>query len=198
MASLWNGWSEEKAAQLSMSLTSAAIQAWSDSFCDGRIPLTYGSLVCALTQRFKPEGQEEAFKVEFRDRVRRKDGSFLELGHNLRRQVIRAFSRINQASREELVMNQFLVCLSEIDMRRHVSLSHLANVDKAITLATEFEMVTQLLKSPLAAKPKLVAAVSDAGPTAGNEQNSLRDNLLRVLIGMTKKQNVVPRPRNGS
>ena len=118
MVSLWNCWSEEeKAVQLSMSLTSAARQAWSDSFCDGRIPLTYDSLVNALTQRFKPEGQEETFKAEFRHRVRRKDESFLEFGHYLRRLAIRAFTRINHVSREELVVDQFLEGLSEVDMR---------------------------------------------------------------------------------
>ena len=151
MMSLWNCWSgEEKAVQLSMSLTSAARQAWSDSFCDGRTPLTYDSLVNALTQRFKPEGQEEAFKAEFHHGVRRKVESFLEFGHNLRRLAIRAFPRINHVSREELVVDQFLVGLSEVDMRIHVRLSHPANVDQAITLATEFETVTQSFKSPLA------------------------------------------------
>ena len=198
MVSLWNCWSdEEKAVQLSMSLTSAARQAWSDSFCDGRIPLTYDSLVSALTQRFKPEGQEEAFKAEFRHRVRRKDESFLEFGHNLRRLAIRAFPRINHMSREELVVDQFLVGLSEVDMRRHVSLSHPANVDQAITLATEFETVTQSFKSPLAAKPKQVAAVSDVGATVGTGHGSSTDELLKVLIDLVKKQNVGQKPRNG-
>ena len=180
-----------------MSLTSAARQAWSDSFCDGRIPLTYDSLVSALTQRFKPEGQEEAFKAEFRHRVRRKDESFLEFGHNLRRLAIRAFPRINHMSREELVVDQLLVGLSEVDMCRHVSLSHPANVDQTITLATEFETVTQSFKSPLAAKPKQVAAVSDVGATVGTGQGSLTDELLKVLIDLVKKQNVGQKPRNG-
>ena len=198
MVSLWNGWSEEeKAVQLSMSLTSAARQAWSDSFCDGRIPLTYGSLVSALTQKFKPEGQEEAFKVEFCHRMRRNDESFIEFGHNPRRLTITAFPRINHVSREELVVDQFLVGLSEVDMRRHVSLSHPAKVDQAITLATEFETVTQSFKSSLAAKPKQVAAVSDAGATVGTGQGSLTDELLKVLTDLVKKQNVGQKPRNG-
>ena len=48
--SFWNGVPMEllvwggRTVQHSMSLTSAARQAWSDSFCDGRIPLTYDSL----------------------------------------------------------------------------------------------------------------------------------------------------------
>ena len=92
-----------------------------------------------IPQRFKPEGQEEAFKAEFRHRVRRKEESFLEFGHNLRRLAIRAFPRINHVSREELVVDQFLVGLSEVDMRRHVSLSHPANVDQAITLSHCFK-----------------------------------------------------------
>ena len=198
MVSLWNGWSEEgKAVQLSMSLTSAARQVRSNSFCDGRIPLTYGFLVSALTQRFKPEGQEKAFKAEFRHIVRRRDENFLEFGHNLRRLAIKAFPRINHVSREELVVDQFLVGLSEVDMRRHIGFSHPANVDQAITLATEFETVTQSFTSPLAAKPKQVAAVSDAGATFGTGQGSSTDELLKVLIDLVKNQNVGQNPRNG-
>ena len=198
MVSLWNGWSEEeKAVQLSMSLTGAARQAWSDSFCDGRIPLTYGSLVSALTQRFKPEGQEEAFKAEFCHRMRRKDESSLEFAHNLRKLAIGAFPRINHVSREELVVDQFLVGLSEVDMHRHVSLSHPANVYQAITLATEFETVTQSFKSSLTAKAEQMAAVSDAGETVGTGQGSSTDELLKVLIDLMKKKNVGQKPRNG-
>ena len=67
-----------------------------------------------------------------------------------------------------------------------------------VALATEFETVTQSLKSPLAGKPEPVAAVSDACATAGNGQNSFTEDLLKVLIDLVKKYNVGQRPRNGS
>ena len=48
MVSLWNGWREdEKAVQLSVSLTGTSRQAWADSFTDPQASLSYDSLVNA-------------------------------------------------------------------------------------------------------------------------------------------------------
>ena len=60
-----DGINKEKAVQLTINLTGIARQAWVDSFSDVSAPVSYESLVAALTQRFKPEGQEEAYKAEF-------------------------------------------------------------------------------------------------------------------------------------
>ena len=72
VVSAWNEWSlEDRAVQLSMNLTGVAREAWADSFCDQTSPISYDALVSALTQRFKPEGQEEVYKAEFRHRMRK-------------------------------------------------------------------------------------------------------------------------------
>ena len=196
MVSLWNGWREdEKAVQLSMSLTGTARQAWADSFSDPQASLSYDSLVSALTQRFKPDGHEEAYKAEFRRKTKTKEESFLEFGHRLRRLAIRAFPKINHESREELVVDQFLMGLIDPEMRRHVSLAHPRNVDQAITLATEFETLTQSLKGVMIAKPKQVAAISDPSTASGNNQTT--DDLLKTLIELVTKQNQAKsRPQN--
>ena len=170
-----------------MSLTGTARQAWADRFTDPQASLSYDSLVSALTQRFKPDGHEEAYKAEFRHRTKTKEESFLEFGHRLRRLAIRAFPKINHESREELVVDQFLMGLIDPEMRRHVSLAHPRNVDQAITLATEFETLTQSLKGGMIAKPKQVAAVSDHSTVPGNNQTT--DDLLKTLIELVKKQN---------
>ena len=60
--SAWNRWDlEEKAVQLTINLTGITRQALVDSFSDVSTPVSYESLVAALTQRFKPGGQEEAY-----------------------------------------------------------------------------------------------------------------------------------------
>ena len=125
MVSLWNGWREdEKAVQLSMSLSGTASQAWADSFCDPQASLGCDSLVSAPTQCFKPVGHEEAYKAEFRGKTKNREESFLEFDHRLRRLVIRAFPKIIHESRKELVMDQFLMGLTDAEMRRHMSLAH--------------------------------------------------------------------------
>ena len=170
-----------------MSLTGTARQVWADSFSDPQASLSYDSLVSALTQHFKPDGHEEAYKAEFRRKTKTKEESFLEFGHRLRGLAIRAFPKINHESREELVVDQFLMRLIDPEMRRHVSLAHPRNVDQAITLATEFETLTQSLKGGMIAKPKQEAAVSDQRTVPGNNQTT--DDLLKTLIELVKKQN---------
>ena len=144
-----NEWNDrEKAAQLSMNVSGLARQAWADR--PGQrvsvIPaaeVTYDALVTALTQRFKPEGQEETYKAEFSRSVRKAEETFLEFGYSLRRLANRAFPKLAHEAREDLVIDLFLLGLSDAEMRRHVSLAHPGCMDKAITLVTEYETITQ-------------------------------------------------------
>ena len=184
----WNEWNDrEKAAQLSMNLSGLARQAWADSFCDSATEVTYDALVTALTQRFKPEGQEEAYKAEFRRRVRKAEETFLEFGYSLRRLAIRAFPKLAHEAREDLVIDQFLLGLSDAEMRRHVSLAHPGCVDKAITLATEYETITQSIKSPVPQKPKQVAAVASSSESSCSQGDETH-KLLSELVGLIKSQ----------
>ena len=162
MVSTWYRWGiEDKAAQLSMNLTGVARQAWVDTYCDSTSPVTYDALVRALTQHFKPEGQEEAHKVQFRNRFWRKDKSFTEYGYALRRLAIRAFPQIRHDAQEELIVDQFLQGLVDLDMRHHVSLTHPTKLDQAVSRATEYETVTQSMKDPHMHKSKQIAAVEE-------------------------------------
>ena len=87
MVSSWNAWTaEEKAAQLALNLTGIARQAWSDSAASEHP--NYETLVAVMGQRFRPEGQEEAFKAEFRTRNKTKEESYLDFGHVLRRLAV--------------------------------------------------------------------------------------------------------------
>ena len=189
----WNGWSEmEKAAQLSMSMTGVARQAWADSCSDISVLGDYKALIRHMGQRFKPEGQEESYKAEFRSRIKRKDETFLEYGYALRRLVIRAFPRLSHEGREELVRDQFVMGLSDAEMRRHVSLSHPETLDKAITLATEFEVISQSIRVPFPQKPKPVSAVQDTASPSANDEI-----LTQVLEAIHKLSQNQSRPRRG-
>ena len=171
MVSAWNEWSlEDRAVQLSMNLTGVARQAWADSFCDQTSPISYDALVSALTQRFKPEGQEEVYKAEFRHRIRKRDENFMEYGCALRRLAIRAFPKIRYEAREDLIVDQFLQSLADTEMRRHVSLAHPSGVEQAISMATEYETVTQTMRASHVHKPKQVAMVQEASPPYSKQE----------------------------
>ena len=184
----WNRWATyDKAAQLSINLTGAARQAWSDS-CLSAVP-SFEELKTILKQRFKPEGQDEAYKAEFRHRNQRRDESFLEFGHALRRLATRAFATMEHSAREELLKDQFIQNL-EGDMRRHVTLAHPKNLDQAIVMATEHDTVTHSLRTPPPQKPRTVAAVA-GGEKEG--EGGVMELLSQVLKSMNRPNSRGPR-----
>ena len=140
-----------------------------------------------MTQRFKPEGQGAAYKAEFRHRVRKAEETFLEFGYSLWRLAIRAFPKLADEAREDLVIDQFLLGLCDAEMRRHVSLAHPGCAVKAITLATEYETITQSIKIPVPQKPKQVAAVASSSGSSCSQGDETH-KLLSELVDLIKSQ----------
>ena len=104
----------------------------------------------------------------------------MEYGYALKRLAIRGFPRIKHDAHEDIIVDQLLQGLVDMDMRRHVSLAHPSSLDQAVSLATEYEVITQLLKTPQFHKPKQVAAVKESGET-----NTTKT--LQTLIGAINK-----------
>ena len=174
----WNGWSEiEKAAQLTMNLTGIARQAWTDCSADPMGMLDYQELVRTLTQRFAPGGQQDAYRAEFRNRIKHKDETYMALGHALRRLAARAFPKLNYEAREELVKDQFMQGLSDVEMRKYVNLCHPATVDEAITQANEYSTLIHSTKTTHVDKPKMVAAVQESSGNTSATQSDLTQTL---------------------
>lgn len=177
----WNGWTgEEKAVQLIMSLSGTARQTWSDCWPDSEHCYNYDVLVNILAGRFKPEGQEEAYKAEFRGRCKKKTETFMDFGFALRRLGIRAFPKLNHEAREDIVRDQFLTGLVEPEMRKHVSLAHPKNLDQAITMASEYDLVNQSIKPKPPVKPQNIAAVQERSDSSDSLVNLIKkvDQLL--------------------
>lgn len=181
--SIWNGWNdEEKAMQLAMSMTGIARCTLAD------LPVGITENFCllneALRQRFNPEGREVAYKLEFRQRNRKPDESFMDFGYALRRLAIRAFPGIPTDAREELVLDQFITGLDGIEMRKHVQFSHPKRLDEAITLAVEYETFfrTQKTKKP-------VAAVASPQDSSSLVSSSEKDEYLKLMESMQSSLN---------
>ena len=85
----------------------------------------------------------------------------MEYGYALRRQDIRAFPQIKHEAGEELILDQFLQGCIDLEMRRHVSLTHPTSVDQAVSRATGYETVTQSIKGPHMHKTKQIASVQE-------------------------------------
>ena len=145
---------EKEAVQLTINLTGIGRQEWED---DSSTPISYESLVAALTQRFKPDGQQKAYKAEFRHRTRKRDESLMEYGYALKRLAIRAFFKIIYEVHEDLIVDQFFQGLADAEMRCHIRLTHPSGVDQAVGLATEYGTVSQSICTPQMHKPKQIA-----------------------------------------
>ncbi len=52
---------------------------------------------------------------------------------------MRVFSKMSNDTREEWLLDQCMSRIDNVDMRRHVQLSHPATLEEAISMAIEYE-----------------------------------------------------------
>ncbi len=158
----WNQWSStNNATQLAMNLSGPARMVLAD--LPPHVSNSYHDLACCLKQRFCPDGREPVNKAEFQRRRKQHNETVTEFGYALRRLSLRAFPRISLDAGEEWVLDQFLSGLNNIDMRKHVQLSHPVTLEEAIGMATEYESF-QTSKTPTK-KPVNAVAKSASSDT---------------------------------
>ena len=121
--------------------------------------------------------------------MRKRDDNFIQYGYAIRRLAVRAFPKIKHDACEDLIMDQFLQELTDVEMRRHITLAHPSGLDQAVSLATEYETLTQSMRAPQTHKPKQVAAVQEAS-------NSNAEKLLQTMVDLMTQSspNMKPRP----
>lgn len=177
--SLWNKWSEsEKAAQLAMSLRGAAQRILGDLTRD---QLTNDeSLKSVLTQRFNPSERETAFRCEFRNRKRLSGETAADYGYSLKRLATRAFPTVPVSLRESIVVEQYINGLGRQELRRHVQFAHPTTLDRAISLALEFEAF-EGVQNNTPHKPKDTEIQSVRALKATDESNNLENKRLSEL-----------------
>ena len=194
---LRNGWTkEEYALNLSLSLGGTARQVWVDTNGPGPNKLTYEQLTKALQDRFQPQGQEKAYKAEFRLRMKKEMENYIEYGGALRRLARKAFPRSSADDQEEHAIEQFLSGLSQ-DMNVHISM-HLTSVslynpnvrptmNEVIRLAYDYELSTNKKSQQsktVQSKPALeVSAISAAAP-----RNEQMDKLISQMDALKSEQ----------
>ena len=175
----WNGWSDnEKAAQLAMSLRGVAQRVLSElspqDLCN------YDSLKNVLRQRFCPPEYETAYRCEFRNRRRNRDESAADYGYALKRLGNRAFPSIPLPLRESLIVEQYVSGLLNPELKRHVQFAHPKTLDRAISLAVEFEAFegAQLsLRKPRDQEEKHVMALTDRSVRNNAAENDKITNM---------------------
>ena len=138
MAARWNEWTDtQKAQQLAMSMTGSAQKYVL------RLPAatleSYPDLVAAVTRRYDPEEGEAANLADFQNRKRHDKESVEDYGQALQSLAGKAFPETPEQALERMVIFQFTAGMEEEDLRRHIHFGRAKTMDKAISLAVEWE-----------------------------------------------------------
>lgn len=203
--SLWNEWTDcEKATQLAMCLRGRAQRVLSE--LTNRELNNYVELKSALTQRFCPVEREAAYRCDFRNRRRKFGESVADYGYTLRRLASRAFPSFPLEMREGLTVEQFVTGLGSQELKRYVQFSHPKSLDRAISLALEFESFEgsqDALRKPRDTEKlpqrQCSALISPERNDSGNHTNSedLEKSIERI-VQKTLSMYVDKKPENQS
>jgi hypothetical protein len=95
-----------------------------------------------LSHRFDPTEQELSWKVKFRCRSYNKGKETVaNYGRDMKKLSRKAFPRVSSDQLDEIIIDAFCDGMRNEDMKRHVLFKHPMTMDRAISLAIEYESV---------------------------------------------------------
>lgn len=170
----WNQWSVvEMAQQLTMCLSGEARKML--GHIDRSKLADYYALKEILLKRFCPPERKAAYATEFYARVKKPGESIDEFGYALRRLWYLAFP--GEGSADVHLIKAFINGLSDLEMKKHISLSHPATLEAAIGLAIEYEAVL----NSFGTKPSFVKAVRSRSKSPNPDKTDEVGGLVKVL-----------------
>jgi hypothetical protein len=121
--SKWNEWTlEQKGKQLVMSFDGEALKLLGE--LSQEILDDYDKLVSELNRRYDPAERAEAWKIEFRNRSEKPNETVMQFDQALKRIVLKAFPNMDASAQEQWVLDQFILGVGSVDLRRHVQFGH--------------------------------------------------------------------------
>jgi hypothetical protein len=99
----------------------------------------YDRLVQEMDRRFNPLERASAYKIQFRSRTLHHGEDIMKYAHDLRRLVLKAYPHHGSVIHDTFVLDQFVMGLTSLDMRKHVQFNHPRNLNHALSLAIEFD-----------------------------------------------------------
>ena len=113
----WNGWSsKQKAKQLVMSFEGEAIKLLGE--LSDEALRNYELLVQELNRRYDPTERAQAWKIQFRGRMRKQNESVINYAQELKRLALKAFLNMSTEVKEQWVLDQFKLGLGKIAIQR--------------------------------------------------------------------------------
>ncbi len=138
MLSEMNGWGDEvKAMYLAANLRGSAQCVLGDLDDDSRHD--YTALVTALNNRFGSNNQKELFRVQLKNRQRKREETLPELAQAIRRLTRLAYPSATYVLQETLSQEHFIDALSDGEIRWRVFQSKPGTLADAVRIAVELE-----------------------------------------------------------
>jgi len=163
----WNGWnSEQKAKQLVMSFEGEALKLFGE--LSDEVMNNFELLVAELNRRYDPAERAQAWKIEFRNRMRNPNETVTQFAQVLKRLCVKAFPGMNMHAQEQWVLDQFSLGLGNVDLQKHVQFAHPIDLNAAISLAVEYEAfeagTRDKYKKPQIRSGEIYAVTSEQNP----------------------------------
>ena len=93
----------------------------------------------ALEKRFSPPHRKNMFRAVFRQQKRESKESLMEYVSDVMGPAQRAYPEFSYTTLDQVARDQFVRGLPYVDIKRHVDLGSSSSLDKAISLATQYE-----------------------------------------------------------
>ena len=174
----WNEWSaEQKAKQLVMSFEGEAIKLLGE--LSDEILGNYKLLIQEMNRRYDPTERAQAWKIEFRNRMRRPNEPITQFAQNLNRLALKAFPNMPTNAQQQWVLDQFTMGIGNIELQRHVQFGHPNSLNEAISLAIEFEAFEagRRIDKPINREPELYTVTAEITQNSQQNDNSTQRNV---------------------
>ena len=184
-----NGWDEKtQALYLAANLRGAAQAVLGD--LDKERRRNYKALVKALSSRFGSDNQKELFRVQLRNRQRKRDETLPELAQAVRRLVRSSYPTASYDLQETLSKDHFIDALCDTEVRWRVFQSRPTNLDEAVRIAVEMEAfkVAERQRETLYSRKmaRVVSSEQDEKKEKDKEMDALKDKITVMLSEIGK------------
>ena len=154
-----HGWGERQQGQiLASSLSGAALS------CLCQIPeaerSSFESITTALNKRFSSSQQRELCRLQFKNRMQKREEQILELADDLKRLAKRAYPSVNSEMRDTLIQDQLVQALQDPELQIQLRLARCKTLDETISAAVEFQSTLSLAHR---ARPPIVRQIGLSG-----------------------------------
>lgn len=175
-----NGWNNyTKAMFLAANLRGEAQGILADIGVQSR--RDYYMLVAALKTRFCPSNQHEVFRIQLKNRRRRKDEPIPELGQAIKRLIRQAYPTASTDVQAALSTDHFVDALNDPNLRLGVYQSRPMNIDEAIRAALEMEAFHMAERDRSFLGRKVVRAIQKQDDDNPAEDRDMKETILTLM-----------------